>query len=220
MKTKKVLFGILFWFLSLTWGIIMTSIGLVITGILNFIKFSAAIAGYQLKIKTHINGCSLITEVGGNWGGLELGAVALCGNYSKTNPTWFEHTRRHEFGHSLQHLYLGTFFIFVVAIPSATRYWLLEFKGRKNKNIFGTCVCILLVLVAGLSSLLGIFINPWFYILPGAILIYTIIYGCWLFRTEIPKYDEHAPDYDSIWFEGGATKTGTKFIDWLESEDK
>ena len=23
--------------------------------------------------------------------------------------------------------------------------------------------------------------------------------------------------YDSIWFEGGATRTGTKFIDWLEN---
>lgn len=64
----------------------MTSIGLVITGVLNLVKFCGKLAGYDLKIKTHINGCSLITEVGGNWGGLELGAVALCGNYSKISP--------------------------------------------------------------------------------------------------------------------------------------
>jgi hypothetical protein len=44
----------------------MTSIGLIITGILNLVKFFGKIAGYDLKIKTHINGCSLITEVGGN----------------------------------------------------------------------------------------------------------------------------------------------------------
>ena len=44
----------------------MTSIGLVITGVLNLVKFCGKIAGYNLKIKTHINGCSLITEVGGN----------------------------------------------------------------------------------------------------------------------------------------------------------
>lgn len=44
----------------------MTSIGLVITGVLNLVKFCGKITGYDLKIKTHINGCSLITEVGGN----------------------------------------------------------------------------------------------------------------------------------------------------------
>lgn len=218
MKAKKVLFSILFWLSSLTWGIIMTSIGLIITGILNLVKFSGKIAGYDLKIKTHTNGCSLITEVGGNWGGLELGAVALCGNYSKTSKNWFEHTRRHEFGHSIQHLYLGPLFIFVVAIPSATRYWITEFKGRKNKNIFGICICAALLLIAGLSSLLGIFINPWFYILPAFIVVYTAIYGSWLLNIEIPKYDDRAPEYDSIWFEGGATRIGTKFVDWLESK--
>ena len=162
MKTKKVLFGILFWFLSLTWGIIMTSIGAIVTLGLNFVKFAAAVAGYKLEIKTHRNGCSFITEVGGNWGGLELGAFALCGNYSKTSPTWFEHTRRHEFGHAIQHLYLGPLFIFVVAIPSASRYWYQRIMQKKGKR----------------------FPADW---------------------------------YDSIWFEGGATKTGTEFVDWLEN---
>jgi hypothetical protein len=38
MKVKKVLFSILFWLSSLTWGIIMTSIGLIITGGLNLLK--------------------------------------------------------------------------------------------------------------------------------------------------------------------------------------
>ena len=64
----------------------MTSIGLVITGVLNLVKFCGKLAGRNLKIKTHINGCTLITEVSGNWGGLELGAVALCGNYSEISP--------------------------------------------------------------------------------------------------------------------------------------
>ena len=152
----------MFWVVSLTWGIIMTSIGLLITGGLNLIKFAGVIAGYNLKIKTHKNGCSLITEVGGNWGGLELGAVALCGNYSKSSPSWFEHTRKHEFGHAIQHLYMGPLFIFIVAIPSATRYWYQRIMSKKGKY----------------------FQSGW---------------------------------YDSIWFEGGATKTGEKFVDWLEN---
>lgn len=163
MKAKKVLFCIMFWVISITWGIIMTSIGLIITGVLNLVKFCGKVAGYDLKIKTHINGCSLITEVGGNWGGLELGAVALCGNYSESNNYWFEHTRRHEFGHAIQHLIFGPLFIFIVAIPSACRYWYQRIMQVKGKH----------------------FASDW---------------------------------YDSIWFEGGATRWGTKVVDWLESK--
>ena len=161
MKTKKLLFGIMFWTLSLTWGIIMTAIGLIATLCLNLIKFAGEVAGYKLKIKTHRNGCSFITEVGGNWGGLELGAFALCGNYSETSPEWFDHTRKHEFGHAIQHLYLGPLFIFIVAIPSASRYWYQRIMIAKGKS----------------------FPEDW---------------------------------YDSIWFEGDATKTGAKFVEWLE----
>lgn len=161
-RTKKILFSIMFWVISLTWGIIMTSIGLIATAGLNLIKFAGSVAGYDLKIKTHRNGCSLITEVGGNWGGVELGAFALCGNYSEKSPSWFDHTRKHEFGHALQHLALGPLFIFIVAIPSACRYWYQRIMQNKGKT----------------------FPADW---------------------------------YDSIWFEGGATKTGEKFISWLEN---
>ncbi len=162
MKTKKILFSIMFWAVSLTWGIIMTSIGLIATLGLNLIKFAGSVAGYDLKIKTHRNGCSFITEVGGNWGGVALGAFALCGNYSEAHKGWFEHTRKHEFGHALQHLYLGPLFIFVVAIPSASRYWYYRIMSAKGKK----------------------FPANW---------------------------------YDSIWFEGGATKTGKKIVNWLEA---
>ena len=194
----------------------MTSIGLLITGVLNLVKFAGSLAGYDLKIKTHRNGCSLITEVGGNWGGVELGAVALCGNYSETRPAAFDHTRKHEFGHAIQHLYLGTFFIFVVAIPSASRYWLLEINGRKNKNIFAICVGAVLILLAGSLAILAAYTTLWLLLLVSLLIAYAIGYIYWMIKVEIPKYDVSAPDYDSIWFEGGATKTGTKFVDWLE----
>ena len=158
---KKVLFIIMFWFLSLTWGIIMTSIGAIITLGLNIVKFAGKLAGYDLKIKTHLNGCTFITEVGGNWGGVELGAFALCGNYSETSPSWFDHTRKHEFGHALQHLVLGPFFIFVIAIPSACRYWYQRIMQKKGKS----------------------FDADW---------------------------------YDSVWFEGCASREGEVIVNWLE----
>ena len=162
MKIKKILFIILFWLVSCTWGIIMTTIGAIATGLLNLIQLIGKWFGKDFKIKTHKNGCSFITEVGGNWGGVELGAFALCGNYSTTSPQWFDHTRKHEFGHAIQHLYLGPLFIFVVAIPSASRYWYQRIMRKKGKQ----------------------FPENW---------------------------------YDSIWFESGATKTGEKFVDWLEN---
>lgn len=101
MKIKKILFIIMFWVVSCTWGIIMTTIGAITIGSLNLIKVIGTWFGKDLKIKTHRNGCSFITEVGGNWGGLELGAFALCGNYSENNKDWFAHTRKHEFGHAI-----------------------------------------------------------------------------------------------------------------------
>lgn len=111
--------------------------------------------------KTHKNGCSLVTEIGGNWGGLSLGCFAFCGDYSKTNDYWFQHTRRHEFGHSIQNAILGPFFIFIVALPSAIRYHYKNYRTKLGK-------------------------------------VYSVDW------------------YDSIWFEGTATKYGTKAVNWLE----
>ena len=148
MRTLKV---IGFWFVSLTWGALMTLVGFIVTGFC--VLF--------LKGKVHKNGCSYIVEIGGNWGGLELGAVALCGGYTTTCPDedWFQHTRRHEFGHALQNLIFGPFMLFVVGIPSAIRYHYQNWRTKK-----------------GLDN------KP----------------------------------YDSIWFEGTATRWGTKFIDSFE----
>ena len=74
-KILKILAGVGYWIVSLTWGALMTIPGLLITGFC--ILF--------LHGKPHRNGFSYIVEIGGNWGGLELGAVALCGRYYGTS---------------------------------------------------------------------------------------------------------------------------------------
>ena len=149
---KKVLLGILYWIGQLTWGIIMSLIGLI----------TALICIIFLKGKAHRNGFTFIVEVGGNWGGLDLGAVSLCGGYTTVCPdeNWFQHTRRHEFGHSLQNLIFGPLFPFIVAIPSAIRYHYQNYRSSKG--------------------------------LPNK-------------------------EYDAIWFEGQATKWGTKTINKIEN---
>lgn len=93
-----------------------------------------------LKGKIHKNGYGFITEVGGNWGGVSLGAFALCGTYYQpTSPhyncKWYYETRKHEFGHSIQNMFLGPLFPFVVAIPSAIRYW-LDYFGKLKKDYY------------------------------------------------------------------------------------
>lgn len=120
-KSKKIILGILFWIISLTWGALLTIPGLLITGVL-----------ILCGCKAHRNGFSYIVEVGGNWGGLEIGAVAICGEYSESAPAWFQHTRRHEFGHNLQQLVFGPLMLFIVSIPSACRYWYKRVKESKG----------------------------------------------------------------------------------------
>ena len=121
-KFKKAMFGIIYWAISLTWGALITYPGLLIT--LFCIIF--------LKGKPHKNGVTYIVEIGGNWGGLELGATALCGSYSKSQPRFYDHTRAHEFGHNIQQLVLGPLQLFLVQIPSAVRYWYGRLKGLKH----------------------------------------------------------------------------------------
>ena len=91
-----------------------------------------------LKGKIHRNGYGFITEVKGNWGGVSLGLFQLCGSYNQKDgpcydPEWYEHTRRHEFGHSIQNMIFGPLFPFIVAIPSAVRYWLDYYEKLKSE---------------------------------------------------------------------------------------
>ena len=87
--------------------------------------------------------------VGKHWGGVNLGMFFLTDSYET------EHTKRHEFGHSIQNARYGLLFPFIVAIPSAIRYWVLTYKEKKGQPV---------------------------------------------------------PDYDSVWFEGEATKLGYEYI--------
>ncbi len=120
-KAKKIILGILYWVWELTWGGLTTIPGLVVT----------AFCIIFLKGKPHKNGFSYIVEVGGNWGGLELGAVALCGRYYP--GAWYEEVRLHEGGHGIQNLWWGPLMLFVICIPSAIRYWYQVIAIKRGK---------------------------------------------------------------------------------------
>ena len=96
----------LFYILSWTWGLPMTLIGAIVTGILMI---------FGKKPKRW--GPCIYTEIGKNWGGLELGMFFL------TSKPSYASTKDHELGHAIQNCYWGPLMPFVISIPSAIRYW-------------------------------------------------------------------------------------------------
>lgn len=108
----------LFYILSLTWGIIMTTVGLLVAAVLTTI-------GY----KPQKHGWCYYFEVGKNWGGVNLGIIFL----TSENPS--EHTKNHEHGHALQNCLWGPLMPFVVSIPSAMRYWKRHFQQRQGMKL-------------------------------------------------------------------------------------
>ena len=103
---KKILCGNGFWFLSLTWGILLSLIGFVIGLVL-------VICG----VKPKRIGWFVYFEVGENWGGFELGGLFV------VNKGADKELIEHELGHGVQNIMFGMFMIFIVCIPSMVRYW-------------------------------------------------------------------------------------------------
>lgn len=122
----RVLAAIGYWLIQLTWGIIMNIIGF----------FATIFSLIFLKGKIHSNGFGIVTEVGSDhWGGVSLGAFALVCRCKDRDSDIYDEIRMHEFGHSLQNLFLGPLFPFVVGIPSAVRYW-LEYYNKLKEDYY------------------------------------------------------------------------------------
>lgn len=185
----------LFHLLSCTWGVLMTAIG-------GIVAFALLITGHKPKKY----GYCIHFEVGKNWGGLELGMFFL------TDKTSSASTKNHEHGHGFQNAIIGPLFPFLIAIPSAVRYWLREQSTRKSKIAFSTILFVILLVISIGLVVLAIFTQLWVLIFPIFIIIYATILYCWLMFIEIPKYDKGYVDYDSIWFEGEATRLGNEFM--------
>ena len=192
----------LFYFLSITWGCIMTVIGTIVA-------LALIIANHKPKKW----GYCWYFEVGkGNWGGMELGPFFLCNK----NPS--ERIKNHESGHAHQNCILGPLMPFLVCIPSAIRYWLRKFPNGKPKSIFTALVYDALILLGGALMIISGFVGLWMFILGIVIVVYDIIILIWLLYKEIPQYDAGYVEYDAVWFEKNATDTGFKFIGWYNTK--
>ena len=113
MKNK-----ILFYVLSLTWGLPMTIIGVLAALVL-------IIAGYKPQ---RYHRCWYFL-VGKSWGGVSLGPVFVIDDSNSS------YVKTHEFGHSLQNCFFGPLMPIIVCIPSFVRYhyreWLVK-SGRRD----------------------------------------------------------------------------------------
>ena len=106
----------LYWLLNFTWGILTTLCGLLLS-------LAMLCIGKKPKRWHSI----WYFQIFDKWGGMEMGTMFLRdnSNYISTN--------NHEYGHTFQNAILGPFFIFIVAIPSAIRYWYQEIRRRQHK---------------------------------------------------------------------------------------
>ena len=112
---------ILYYILQFTWNLPMTLFG----GILALIAAIAKLFGAKVKFgKYYWIGYAKIGP--DYWGGCDTGLFFLR-DYKSSDLSLMSH----EWGHTFQ-LWLGIFFPFVVAIPSAVRWWIDWFKQKKT----------------------------------------------------------------------------------------
>ena len=194
-KFKKILSYIVYWIIQCTWGIIMTLIG--------------GIAALVLMLTGHkpkTIGPNVYFEVGNNWGGINLGPFFICSKDAS------EDTKYHECGHGIQNLIWGPLMPFIISIPSVVRYWLRKMPTRLKKSFFNLFFLLGSIII---TTLLACITGPllhlhWTTIAIEILRIYFLLVSIWLTVFEIPKYEKGYVEYDEVWFEGQATKWGTK----------
>ena len=108
--------GKTFWIASLTWGLPMTLIGIII-------GIGLLVSGHKPK-KHH---CLIYFEVGRGWGGFNCGPIFFI------NQKPSKYAIEHESGHGVQNIIFGWFMPFIVGIPSAIRYHYREYLVKHQE---------------------------------------------------------------------------------------
>lgn len=175
----------LYYLIQWTWGLLMNIIG----GITCLVCLCC-----KCPVQKYRNAVEIL--VPWNFGGLELGMFFVRG---EKNPS----VAPHEYGHTIQNLWWGPLFPFIISIPSAIRYWLRKRQTEQKKKAFATIIFAIAVIVGVALAFI-----PHILFIGLSIALYACIVYCWLIIIEIPKYNKGNIPYDSIWFEGQATALG------------
>lgn len=184
---KKFIYYLLHW----TWALPMNIIG----GIICLIALCC-----KCPVQKYRNAIEIL--VPWNFGGLEMGMFFIRG---KDCPS----VAPHEYGHSIQMLWWGPLFPFVIALPSALRYWIREFKTPKARRIFLSIVLAAAALIALIVGILAAVFGSLFWAVVAIVFfIYSLLLIGWGCFIELPQYEIKKTKYDDVWFEGQATELG------------
>lgn len=108
-----------YYLLQFTWGLPQNIIGFFLTR-----KYKEKENFFGAKIYYHHD----------NWGGISLGMFILM-NADK-GKEWVDSVKVHEYGHSIQSIILGPFYLLVIGLPSLIWCNAKRFiKLRKDKNV-------------------------------------------------------------------------------------
>ncbi|MDR2267270.1 MAG: hypothetical protein LBE09_06805 [Christensenellaceae bacterium] len=115
----KLIIYFLYYLIQFTWGIVQNVFGLIL-----YLKYA--------KNKHSLYHGAFVTYHTEKWGGISLGCfIVMTGNAGDIETS---DIRIHEFGHTIQSLILGPFYLLVIGIPSfiwcnAKRYIRLRESG-------------------------------------------------------------------------------------------
>lgn len=116
MSAKRTVLAILFWLVQLTWGLPQTLIG-----------FFVQLFWGKSKNSFHYGGARVQYNEKRHLGSISLGGfISLCNGHDT------EYVCKHEYGHCLQSLILGPFWLFIIGIPSFV--WAGCFDNYRTKH--------------------------------------------------------------------------------------
>lgn len=111
---------VIYWLIQWTWGFLQTFIGLIMT----------LAQGKDCKHELYHG--AVVTYHKGNWGGISLGMFTIING--NRPPVWTNDARTHEYGHTIQSLILGPFYLFVVGIASTVWCYGKKFREKRLRG--------------------------------------------------------------------------------------
>ena len=110
----------MYYILNYTWGIVMTSVGLLVT-------IFMLLTGHRPR---RYNGAYyFISRLEGGWG-VEFGKMFIIAKDCNIKSVKDAYILKHELGHTYQNAIFGPFMLFI-SIASIIRFWYREIKGDK-----------------------------------------------------------------------------------------
>lgn len=117
-----------FYLLSFTWGIITTFLGLVVLLAMTiykmFTKDKVRISMYRGRVHVEL--------LDAYFGGFSMGIVIVTDGEPGFDLI------NHEVGHSIQNIYMGPLFLFIVGIPSMIRYHMFGWLAKRHRKKTGS----------------------------------------------------------------------------------